>query len=101
MSHSTDSAAVARPADDPLAAWDDPPRSDRTDAVSMAARNSPESSGRNSPLHSDLVTAKSPRRSDIGEGIEVEFDDLLKRLGRGAVAQAFGQGVGPGGILGL
>jgi hypothetical protein len=69
--------------------------------VSMAARNSPESSGRNSPLHSDLVTAKSPRRSDIGEGIEVEIDDLLKRLGGGAVAQAFGQGVGPGGILGL
>jgi hypothetical protein len=67
----------------------------------MAARNSPESSGRNSPLHSDSVTAKPPRRSDIGEGIEIEVDNLLKRLGGGAVAQAFGQGVGPGGILGL
>ena len=69
--------------------------------LSMAARNSPESSGRNSPLYSDLVTAKSPRRSDIGEGIEVEIDDLLKHLGGSAVAQAFGQCVGPGGILGL
>jgi hypothetical protein len=67
----------------------------------MAARNSPESSGRNSLLHSDSVTAKSPRRSDIGEGIEVEIDNLLKRLGGGAVAQAFRQRVGPGGILGL
>jgi hypothetical protein len=70
-------------------------------ALSTAARNSPKSSGRNSPLYSDSVTAKSPRRSDIGEGIEVEIDDLLKRLGGGAVAQAFRQGVGPGGILGL
>jgi hypothetical protein len=69
--------------------------------LSMAARNSPESSGRNSPLHSDSVTAKPPRRSDTGEGIEIEIDNLLKRLGGGAVAQAFGQGVGPGGILGL
>jgi len=69
--------------------------------VSMAARNSPESSGRNSPLHSDLVPAEAPWRSDVGEAIEVEIDDLLKRLGSGAVAQAFGQGVGPGGILGL
>jgi hypothetical protein len=69
--------------------------------VSTAARNSPESSGRNSPLYSGSVTAKSPRRSDIGEGIEVEIDNLLKRLGGGAVAQAFRQGVGPGGILGL
>ena len=67
----------------------------------MAARNSPESSGRNSPLHSDLVTAKSPRRSDIGEGIEVELDDLLKRLGGGAVVEAFGQRGEPSGILGL
>jgi len=70
-------------------------------SLSTAARNSPKSSGRNSPLYSDSVTAKSPRRSDIGEGIEVEIDDLLKRLGGGAVAQAFRQGVGPGGILGL
>jgi hypothetical protein len=69
--------------------------------LSMAARNSPESSGRNSPLHSDSVTAKSLRRSDIGEGIEGEIDDLLKRLGGDTVAQAFGQGVGPGGILAL
>jgi predicted RNA binding protein YcfA (HicA-like mRNA interferase family) len=65
--------------------------------LSMAARNSPESSGRNSPLYSDSVTAKSPRRSDIGEGLKVEIDDLLKRLGGSAVAQA----VGPGNILGL
>jgi len=72
-----------------------------TATVSMAARNSPESSGRNSPLHSDLVPAEAPWRSDVGEAIEVEIDDLLKRLGSGAVAQAFGQGVGPGGILGL
>ena len=69
--------------------------------VSMAARNSPESSARNSPLYSDLVTAKSPRRSDIGEGIEVEIDDLLKCLGGGAIAQTFGQGVEPSGIVGL
>jgi hypothetical protein len=69
--------------------------------LSMAARNSPESSGRNSPLHSDSVTAKPSRRSDIGEAVEVEINDLLKRLGGGTVAQAFGQGVGPSGILGL
>ena len=37
MSDSTDSAAVARPADDPLAAWDDQPRSDRTDAAPILA----------------------------------------------------------------
>jgi hypothetical protein len=58
--------------------------------LSMAARNSPESSGRNSPLHSDLVTAKPPRRSDIGKAVEVEIDDVLKRLSGGAVTQAFG-----------
>ena len=69
--------------------------------VSMAARNSPELSGRNSPLHSDLITTKTPRRCDMGDGIEVEIYDLLKRLGGGAVAQAFGQAIGPGGILGL
>jgi hypothetical protein len=46
----------------------------------MAARNSPESPGRNSPLHSDLVTAQSLRQSDIGEGFEVELDDRLKCL---------------------
>jgi hypothetical protein len=79
-----------------MSRWENAP-----DVLSMAARNSPKSSGRNSPLHSELVTAKSSRRSDIGEGIEVEIDDLLKRLSGGAVAQAFGQGVGPGGILGL
>src|SRR5271165_5401213 len=69
--------------------------------LSMAARNSPESSGRNSPLHSDSVTAKSPRRPDIGEAVEVEINNLLKRLSGGAVAQAFGQRVGPSGIRGL
>jgi hypothetical protein len=74
---------------------------DKQQLVSMAARNSPESSGRNSPLRSELVTAKPPRRSDIGKAIEVETDDLLKRLGSCAVAQTFGQGVGPSGILGL
>jgi hypothetical protein len=51
----------------------------------------------NAPLYYDSVTAKTPRRCDIGEDIEVEINDLLKRLGSGAVAQAFGQG----GILGL
>ena len=69
--------------------------------LSMAARNSPESSGRNSPLHSDSVTAKPSRRSHVSEAFEVEIDDLLKRLGGGAVAQAFGQGIGPSGILRL
>ena len=69
--------------------------------VSMAARNSPESSGRNSSLHSELVTAKSPRRSDSGKSIEVELDHFLQRLGGRGVAQAFGQCLGPGGILGL
>src|ERR1700733_13927998 len=61
--------------------------------MSMAARNSPESSGGNSPLHSDLVTAESPRRGDIGEAIEVGVDAFLKSLGGGAVAEAFGEGV--------
>src|SRR6201746_446110 len=56
--------------------------------VSMAARNSPQSSGRNSLLHYDLVTAELPWRCDIGQAIEVEIDDLLQRLGGGAVAQA-------------
>ena len=37
MSDSTDGAAMTRPADDPLAAWDDPPRSDRTDAAPILA----------------------------------------------------------------
>jgi hypothetical protein len=56
----------------------------------MVAKNSPESSGRNSPLHFGFVTAKPSWRSDIGETIEVEIDDLLKRFGGGAVTQAFG-----------
>jgi hypothetical protein len=72
-----------------------------SELLSMAARNSPESSGRNSPVHSDLVTAKPSRQCDIGEAVEVEIDDFLKRLSDSAVAQAFGQRVGPGGILGL
>src|ERR1700712_1359916 len=61
----------------------------------MAARNSPESSSRNSPLHSDSVTAKPSRRPDTGKAVEVEIDDFLKRLGGRTVAQAFGQGVVP------
>jgi hypothetical protein len=47
------------------------------------------------------VTAESPRRCDIGDAIEVEIDDLPERLGGGAIAQAFGQRLGPGGIFGL
>jgi segregation and condensation protein A len=37
MSDTTDSAAVARPADERLADWEDPPRGDRTDAAPILA----------------------------------------------------------------
>jgi hypothetical protein len=47
------------------------------------------------------VAPVSARRLDRGEIIEVEIDDILECLGSGAVAQAFGQGVGPSSIFGL
>ena len=60
--------------------------SDRDVFLSMAATNSPESSGRNSPLCCGSVSAVAARRFDGGEVIEVELDDLLERLCGGAVA---------------
>ena len=47
------------------------------------------------------VTTVTTRWLDDGEGFEVEIDDLLQGRCGGTVAEAVGQGVGPGGIFGL
>jgi len=48
-----------------------------------------------------LVTVVASWRLDIGKCDQVEIDDGLERIGRGAVAQAVGQCREPVGILGL
>jgi hypothetical protein len=70
-------------------------------AVSMPVEFSPKAPLENSPLRFGSVTAITTGRDDRGEVVEVEIDDGLKRLGGGAVAQAFGQGFGPGDIFSL
>jgi len=67
----------------------------------MPVEFSPKAPLENSPLRFGSVTAITTGRDDRGEVVEVEIDDGLKRLGGGAVAQAFGQGFGPGDIFSL
>jgi hypothetical protein len=69
--------------------------------VSMPVEFSPKVPLEISPLRFGSVTAITTGRDDRGEVAEIEVDDGLKRLGSGAVAQAVGQAVGPGGVLGL
>ena len=47
------------------------------------------------------VTAVSQRRLHRGDGLQIEIDHLLKRVGGGTVAQAFGQCLEPRGAFGL
>jgi len=47
------------------------------------------------------ITTVSTRWHDGSEFIEIEFDDGLQCLGGGAVAEAVGQSVAPGGIFSL
>ena len=63
--------------------------------------NSPEVDVENSPLCFGSVAAVAARRDDVGEGVEVEIDDVLKGLCGGAVAETVGHGVGPCGVFGL
>jgi hypothetical protein len=68
--------------------------------VSMAARIRQNRRAK-IPHFTRSVSAISERQLDGSEINEVEIDDLLERLSGGAIAQAFGQGVGPGGVFGL
>ncbi|HEY3797162.1 MAG TPA: hypothetical protein VGL58_02330, partial [Caulobacteraceae bacterium] len=70
-------------------------------AVSMPVEFSPKAPLENSPLRFGSITAIAAWGDDRGEVVEIEVDDGLKRLRRSTVAKAVGQGVGPGGILGL
>ena len=47
------------------------------------------------------IASVASRWHDCGERVEVEIDDGLKGLGGDTIAQAVGQRVMPGGILGL
>jgi len=67
----------------------------------MPVEFSPKAPLENSPLRFGSVTAIAAWGDDRGEVVEIEVDDGLKRLRRSTVAKAVGQGVGPGGILGL
>ena len=53
------------------------------------------------PLRYASITPEARRRLDVGEDVEIEFDDGLESLGDGAVAKVVGQGVAPGGVFGL
>ncbi len=48
-----------------------------------------------------LVTAVAARRLDGSEGIEVKIDDFLERVCSCTVTETIGQGIAPGGTLGL
>ena len=67
----------------------------------MADEFSPDVAVENSPLRCGSVASISAWRFDVGEGVEIEVDDGLQGFGGGGVVQAFGQGVGPGGVVGL
>ena len=69
--------------------------------LSMPVEFSPKAPAENSPLRFGSITAITTGRDDRCKVFEIEFDDGLKRLGGWAVAQAFGQGVRPGGVFGL
>jgi len=47
------------------------------------------------------VPAVSARQIDVCQSSEVEIDDDFERVGGGVVAEAFGQGGEPVGIVGL
>ena len=67
----------------------------------MPVEFSPEVPTENSPVRCGSITAISARWDDFGEWFEVEFSDGLQRISGGTVAEAVGQGIVPGGILGL
>lgn len=90
---SADPAAIIDAEPEELTAW--------PQHLSTARWNSPEVGVENSPLCFGSIAAVAARRLDVGECGEVEIDDVLERLGGCAVAQAVGQGVEPGRVLGL
>jgi hypothetical protein len=67
----------------------------------MPIEFSPKVPAENSPLRYASIASKATRRLDVSEDIKIEFDDGLESLGGGAVTEAVGQGVAPGGVFGL
>ncbi len=55
----------------------------------------------NGPRSMPSIPTKAARRFDLGESIEIEIDDRLKRRRGGTVAEALGQGIEPCGTFGL
>jgi hypothetical protein len=67
----------------------------------MPIEFSPKVPTENSPLRYASIASKAARRLDIGKSVEIEVDDGLQCLCGGAVAEAFGRCVSPGGVFGL
>jgi hypothetical protein len=69
--------------------------------VSMPIEISPKVPAENSPLRYASIASKATRWLDVSEDVKIEIDDGLESLGGGAVTEAVGQGVAPGGVFGL
>src|SRR4051794_40285869 len=69
--------------------------------LSMPVEFSPEVPIENSPRRYASIAPVATRRHDRGKRVEAEFDDGLQGFGGDAVSETLGQGVVPGGILGL
>ena len=69
--------------------------------LSIPVESSPNVPIENSPVRYGSVATISAWRLDLGEVGQIEVDDDLERLGRGGVAQAIWQVIGPGGVFGL
>src|ERR1700704_731493 len=69
--------------------------------MSMPIEFSPKVPAENSPLRYASIASKATRRLDVSENVKIEIDDGLESLGGGAVTEAVGQGVAPGGVFGL
>jgi hypothetical protein len=69
--------------------------------ASMPIEISPKVPAENSPLRYASIVSKATRRLDFSENVKIELEDGLESLGGGAVTEAVGQGVAPGGVFGL
>jgi hypothetical protein len=69
--------------------------------LSMPIEFSPKVPIENSPLRYASIASKTTRRLDVGEDVKIELDDGVQCFGGGAVAEAVGHGVAPGGVFGL
>ena len=67
----------------------------------MPVEFSPKVPIEKSPLHCGSISSVAARRSEFGDGFEVEFGDSLEGLAGGAVPEAVRQGVIPGGVFSL